>query len=879
MKKIVLGIIIPSLLLAFGCQPMDFVPQVEEDPAPNTENEQPIDTESPAATGFYIKAETGNSQTKVIHGDMTESGTPFDWENGDKLKVLVVQGYNSYHCVGVNKAETGPVGSFLVSLDRESAYTTSSDEWTPAAGDVIYAFYPYEGSDTRSLYIYEEEAYLWTFDVLLGGLVQHGDNNTAHLDITDVMVARPVTLTAESLTSNPSGQEVEMEFRHCLAKIALTVVNNTEESFSVNTLSYVSNIEDDWLAGALLFDVETGNPVVGDSYGITHSNVNTLNVEDITLAPGESAVLWIWMPELDFSTGNAADRKAEILLSTSAGIFQAKDVQFSAPFEAGYVYKQKFTLTPGKKLDPDFVFVPELLTPLESYYWANLTNENGERVAFDVYDHSLNKIDEEHPLPAGGVFVRKSEVAAVKSISLTGFYSSLKGIEAFANLETFVANLQSDNPNLATRSIDLSGNPLLKKISVDGLNTPAVDLSSLSHLEDVRFNTAWTGKIGEIVLPSSCPLISANLQCGNAQDYSRYPTLKTVYSYGADNLSGLELDYLWADDLSLLTGMPAKALELHCGLTEPASYPEVHSLYLLDNGGEAGLEQHLNEFLDLEEVTIQSIERSGLTFAFGPANSKITSLYLRPNGNTVSGIENMPSLASFDIINASGNITIAPEAPLTTCAVSNFSGDITMKDVRLLETLSCSDFSGTLYFGNLPALRNLNVFSPASHAVVFNYDGVTGRSYPALTDITIGDDNETVFPAHNIPGFASLDEKTQRQALGEMLPELYYLNLAYDPTKYLTGGGHPRYYTSISTLDLSPYSKLQSVSVGNMYYSGSTLKTRANGSIKISESQNTYWTANPNWFHCYYNETSTSYGYSYSFVKNLVSIVPTEDND
>ena len=395
--------------------------QKEEISTPDIESSQ----DGIPSSGLVIHTPAA-PQSKVIHGELTEDGTRFDWEKGDKIKVFVTTGEysESYQCVGVNRNETGPEGAFEVTFDTQVTENSWVGEpWTPSAGDKIYALYPYESSMMKSYYVESKGEYRDLFGVQLGGLTQVGGNNTSHLEISDVMVAKPIELSVEDEIDENGVRNVTMLFAHKLAKVALTVVNSTEEPLDLNALSYVSNLPDDWVSGTMLFDVETGEPVFIDAWGIAHSSISTLNIEDVTLAPGASTVLWTWMPELDFSAGNAStpdqmgnthdERKASILLTTSEGVFCAADVQFSSPFEADLVYKQKFTLTPSKKLDDDYVYVPEMLFPANSNSMVSYYDREGNELfsdlttpVFHVYDLNMRTFGDENFSPAGGVFVK-----------------------------------------------------------------------------------------------------------------------------------------------------------------------------------------------------------------------------------------------------------------------------------------------------------------------------------------------------------------------------------------------------------------------------------------------------------------------------------------
>ena len=122
--------------------------QKEEISTPDIESSQ----DGIPSSGLVIHTPAA-PQSKVIHGELTEDGTRFDWEKGDKIKVFVTTGEysESYQCVGVNRNETGPEGAFEVTFDTQVTENSRVGEpWTPSAGDKIYALYPYESSMMKS---------------------------------------------------------------------------------------------------------------------------------------------------------------------------------------------------------------------------------------------------------------------------------------------------------------------------------------------------------------------------------------------------------------------------------------------------------------------------------------------------------------------------------------------------------------------------------------------------------------------------------------------------------------------------------------------------------------------------------------------------------
>lgn len=863
-------------------------------------------------TGLVIHTPAA-PQSKVIHGELTEDGTRFDWEKGDKIKVFVTTGENSesYHCVGVNRNETSPEGAFEVTFDTQVTENSwVSEPWTPSVGDKIYALYPYESSMMKSYYVESKDEYRNLFGVQLGGVTQVGANNTSHLEISDLMVAKPIELSAEDEIDENGVRNVTMLFAHKLAKVALTVVNNTEKPLDLNALSYVSNLPGDWVSGTMLFDVETGEPVFINEWGVAHSSISTLNIEDVTLAPGASTVLWTWMPELDFSAGNAStpdqmgnthdERKASILLTTSEGVFRAADVQFSSPFKADLVYKQKFTLTPSKNLDDEYVYVPEMLFPansnsMVSYYDGedNVLFRTWEAPVFPVYDLNMRTFDDEAFSPAGGVFVKKSEVAKVKRIELNGFFSSLAGIQAFTNLETLQACLSTDNGLMLLRGVDLSGNTNLKNVSIEGLNAEKIDLSMLPLLESITLTSSETAVIKQVVLGTHPSLTYVDIMCESHLDLTRYSTLKKVVAYGSTDLGGLNLDELRIETKnSALVSMPSSITKLCLTSLCPLNaYPVVTHLEVEqyeDDPKYLGLESHIADFAGLEYLKVNKTDR---TIVLGAANAGIDTLIINGLGAAnVTGMEYLTALTKLELRDFTDSFTFtAPDhLPLKEVYLSDCAGDfvfgtglpltsfeaytvgaITIKGADLLTELIVYETSGTLNLGSMQALETLKVTSTASKSVIFNYAGTDALSYPALKYFYLSDKSETSFPRTGISGFGDMTENDKRAALSALLPSLWGL---YFYEGYFPDRGYVKFYTGIASFDLTPYSTLETFHTRNYYYDGSSTKYMAASSITISKAQADYWTTNPNYFNIYVYGSSTSKKYNSTEANELINI-------
>ena len=882
--------------------------QKEEISTPDIESSQ----DGIPSSGLVIHTPAA-PQSKVIHGELTEDGTRFDWEKGDKIKVFVTTRENSesYHCVGVNRNETGQEGAFEVTFDTQVTENSwVSEPWTPSVGDKIYALYPYESSMMKSYYVESKGEYRDLFGVQLGGLTQVGGNNTSHLEISDLMVAKPIELSVEDEIDENGVRNVTMLFAHKLAKVALTVVNNTEKPLDLNALSYVSNLPGDWVSGTMLFDVETGEPVFINEWGVAHSSISTLNIEDVTLAPGASTVLWTWMPELDFSAGNAStpdqmgnthdERKASILLTTSEGVFRAADVQFSSPFKADLVYKQKFTLTPSKKLDDEYVYVPEMLFPansnsMVSYYDGedNVLFRTWEAPVFPVYDLNMRTFDDEAFSPAGGVFVKKSEVAKVKRIELNGFFSSLAGIQAFTNLETLQACLSTDNGLMLLRGVDLSGNTKLKNVSIEGLNAEKIDLSMLPLLESITLTSSETAVIKQVVLGTHPSLTYVDIMCESHLDLTRYSTLKKVVAYGSTDLGGLNLDELRIETKnSALVSMPSSITKLCLTSLCPLNaYPVVTHLEVEqyeDDPKYLGLESHIADFAGLEYLKVNKTDR---TIVLGAANAGIDTLIINGLGAAnVTGMEYLTALTKLELRDLTDSFTFtAPDhLPLKEVYLSDCAGDfvfgtglpltsfeaytvgaITIKGADLLTELIVYETSGTLNLGSMQALETLKLTSTASKSVIFNYAGTDALSYPALKYFYLSDKSETTFPRTGISGFGDMTENDKRAALSALLPSLWGL---YFYEGYFPDLGYVKFYTGIASFDLTPYSTLETFHTRNYYYDGSSTKYMAASSITISKAQADYWTTNPNYFNIYVYGSSTSKKYNSPEANKLINI-------
>ena len=505
----------------------------------------------------------------------------------------------------------------------------------------------------------------------------------------------------------------------------------------------------------------------------------------------------------------------------------------------------------------------------------------------------MRTVDDEAFSPAGGVFVKKSEVAKVKRIELNGFFSSLAGIQAFTNLETLQACLSTDNGLMLLRGVDLSGNTNLKNVSIEGLNAEKIDLSMLPLLESITLTSSETAVIKQVVLGTHPSLTYVDIMCESHLDLTRYSTLKKVVAYGSTDLGGLNLDELRVETKnSALVSMPSSITKLYLTSLCPLNaYPAVTHLEVEqyeDDPEYLGLESHIADFAGLEYLKVNETDR---TIVLGAANSGIDTLIINGLGEAnVTGMGYLTALKKLDLRDLTDSFTFtAPDhLPLEEVYISDCKGDfvfgtglpltsfeaytvgaITIKGADLLTELIVYETSGTLNLGSMQALETLKLTSTASKSVIFNYAGTDALSYPALKYFYLSDKSETTFPRTGISGFGDMTENDKRAALSALLPSLWGL---YFYEGYFPDRGYVKFYTGIASFDLTPYSTLETFHTRNYYYDGSSTKYMAASSITISKAQADYWTTNPNYFNIYVYGSSTSQKYNSKEANKLINI-------
>ena len=313
-----------------------------------------------------------SSESRAIHGTEDDK-TSFSWQ-ADVDKIGILLGYEDSleswwatdHYRFKNTTD-GAKAIFVYDADPDSYLELP--ELQP--GQTIVAYYPY-GSAVSSWYD-NTKPYLRSS---LSALLQRGDNNTEHLYHGDYMYSRTITLE-ESHFDSEGNLKLEMEFGHIFAKMRFTIRNSTERTLDINSLVYRSTKDDDIMQGTLCMDATTGQLDLdnkGDWGGVPPSSSAVLEVEDVSLEPGQTATLWMWMMPLDFTEGNEDGRKADIMVNTSAGVFRVQNTNFNTKMVPGCVYRQGFELT-EKKLLSDFAYIadPNFATLL---FFGNMDGEN-----------------------------------------------------------------------------------------------------------------------------------------------------------------------------------------------------------------------------------------------------------------------------------------------------------------------------------------------------------------------------------------------------------------------------------------------------------------------------------------------------------------------
>lgn len=662
--------------------------------------------------------------TKAIHGTDLSDGSAFRWQAGvDQLSVFKYNSEYDYWSPDrlghrfVNTVD-GEVATF-VSSPNESL---GEEELSLSPGDKVTGFYLYGNAQLTSVSV--GESYRYVLRGALGSVMQEGKDNSDHLTYGDYMFAKPQDLT-DAQFDGEGNVSLTMEFRHIFSKIRFLLKNSTDAPVDVYSVIYRSTCETDIMQGTLYMDLLTGEIVTPDYYewgDVQPSNSGVLEVKDVTLAPGESTYVWMWCLPLDFSEGNAAGRKADVMVNTSAGVFRVSDIVFNQPFEAGKVYRQGMELT-SAKLFPDFAYIPDpnfvkmLWSGTEEYdpelessvrtgccpiYNLDFTPMGSPSEDRDTYQAQLEALK-------GGRFVKPSELTGIEALNLNSYEGNmlcLDGLQYFTGLKSLRVELGMDMSFPMTlkalrfdtltqleellimqsqlRSIDLSHNTKLRLVNLGGEpNLKEVKgLSSLSLLESFSVN---------------------GMAEGAALDLSGLPALKDVNLYLDQPVSSLDLSGLSLDKLSITLksmdgvksdGLSAKELDHSNGQAFPSPVGGVRVL-TTSISDESSIASQFSSMNQLDSVYITVSNTATLSFTPAQSSLRVARIYYGSGATSApEGWNNLSSLETLDLqcgslsiaemdLSASSSLT---KAEIQAKGISSLSTPATLDELRLTLT-------------------------------------------------------------------------------------------------------------------------------------------------------------------------------------------------
>ncbi len=816
-----------------------------------------------------------SSDSRAIHGT-EEDHTSFTWQKGvDKIGVVLGhyeeawgEWWNTDHYRFTNTTD-GEKATFLFDGDPDAIWELPELE----PGQTIVAYYPY-GSAVSSWYDVSKP-YLRSS---LGALLQKGDNNTEHLYHGDYMYSKPITLKEEDFDSE-GNLTLEMEFGHIFSKVRFAVKNSTSRELNINSLVYRSTKEDDILQGTLCLDATTGLLALdnlGDWGGVPPSNSAVLEVEDVVLAPGESATLWMWMLPLDFTPSNPDGRKVDIMVNTSAGVFRVQNVNFNTRMVSGSVYRQGMELT-EEKLLADYAYIsdPNFATIL---YFGNMMNdiydEEGNFIGggyCPLYDLDLNPFpvfDDEHwdTQFTAGCYLKISECASLEMMYIDVNMNnalSLDGLQYFTGLKELDINLGTDSdPAMSLRALKFGTLTQLESFNILQARVTHIDFSKNTELRSIA--------LGEVPMLEKIEGLDkltklegfgiGGTMSGFELDLSVCPSLKdvSVNSYkplGSLNLSNLQLDQLSLDivniDALISTNLSCAKLENFTGKAFPSGAPQgVKELHLSAPYGEgAPMMEQLGQMTEIEYFELGG-DFPAITFTPAQASVKKLVIYAEENNtilptgwSNLTGVEeltiNEGSLQGkwrFEELDLSG-MTSLLKATIKVKEIRKFispasvkmlhltfDNEITYQPSAALEDLTINSLRGAVEVGNGPALKKLHLIGEAETGE----SGVAIGACPELEDLTITVDSKGYidFKADKYPSLTSyrISRGTGVTAIpsATVFPKLEQLRISES--------------VGISNLDLSDYSELKLLSVYESKF--------GYGSITISSAQRDYAQAN-----------------------------------
>lgn len=807
---------------------------------------------------------------RAIHGT-EENETSFSWQKDvDKIGILLgfADEYDSWwssdHFRFSNTTD-GETATFVYDADPDSYV----DLPELSVGQTIVAYYPY-GSAVSSMYD-NSKPYLRSS---LGALLQRGDNNTEHLYHGDYMYSRPITLEASDFDAE-GNLKLQMEFGHIFAKMRFAVKNSTTRTLTINSLVYRSTKEDDIMQGTLCMDAATGEldlDTKGDWGGVPPSNSAVLEVEGVTLEPGQTATLWMWMMPLDFTAGNAAGRKADIMVNTSAGAFRVQNTNFNSRMVPGSVYRQGFELTEEKLLadyayigDPNFV---------DALYFGDqdgeIYDEEGNFVGGSyctLYDLNLQ------PYPsfdgqdweglATGSFIKISECATLKAMNITAVNAlSLDGLQYFTGLVDLNINLGTDSdPAMSLRALKFGTLTDLESFSILMTRAPILDFSANTKLQSIILGDApmlekIVGLDKLVNLKNfgiGRPLTGLNL------DLSICPSLKSVdikaggKTMGSLNLSNLTLDLLTIDISNIealnSTNLSCTKLENFTGKAFPSGAPAgVKELSLWAPYQSASMCTQFGQMNEIEYMLFSG-NFTDLVFTSAQASVKELEIYCNEGTNLPSGWSNLTGTEKLIINEGSlrgdwefaeldlSGMTSLKTAAILTKKIESFKAPASLTDLTLtiqnslsfnppaaLANLTLNSVGGSITLGSGAGIKSLYLIGEAGQ----DQPAITLGAYPLLESLIVdtGSYGIVSFGAASYPALKSYKISYGKRIYSipsaSVFPKLESLVISN--------------YVGISALDLRAYTALKNLNVYESKF--------GNGSITITPTQRDYAQAN-----------------------------------
>lgn len=794
--------------------------------------------------------------TKAIHG--TEEGaTSFSWEaEEDQIGVRLNDDFY-YDGKGYRFTNTtdGEKATFVLDhYDAEAVPTVS-------VGDTFVSYYPY---GTALFYepSYDES---WIGRPILrnalGALLQKGDNNTEHLYRGDYMFSRPITLTAEHFDAE-GNVNVQLEFGHIFSKMRFTVKNSTSRTQHISSLVYRSTKEDDVMMGTLYLDASTGEfltPTFGEWGDVTPNNSSVLEVQDVTIAPGESATLWMWLMPHDFSEGNPDGRSADIMINTQEGVYRVQDVHFNQRMVAGHVYRQGLELTDEKLLsdyayisDPNFAFAVFERCMYDQYIYDPETETETIIPApctEILYDLALNPYtlenEEEFRNLNTGCYLKISEAAKIENFDLNGNALSIDGMQYFTGLKELSMSIAMDTSSpMSLKALKFSTLTNLEYLSILQAQVVSVDLSHNTKLNGISFQEMPLLEeiigldklpgLNSLYLGTTSPRFSMDLSSGSA-----LKRLSLGYGGGEGiiNLSNLQLDYLEVASVDNIVSDNLTVTELinHSGEAFPSGAPQgvrILDFSLFEQSEHTMFEQlaDMTEIESLELGVCAAYDSSVISFT--AAQSSVKTLEVSQDSSEYG--ENPPSgwhhLTGVETLTITSKWSFTESNPLDLSAMTQlqtlslkaskltaFSAPPAAKSVvmNIYNTSSPSDItfssdyvedleiltSGTITIGSCPKAKDL--YLVADNRKYEDY-AVTLGSCPVVEKIIFDVDNGTVeYKASSYPMVKSLQLTGKRITSvpsATMMPALESLHIG----SYTNSGS----YTGIAKADLTGFENL-----------------------------------------------------------------------